>query len=85
MSNKVDYEEILEELEEYGHLDGTENGEYWLALANFYNSALNSASEDFMKILEKEILEQYNWIKENTKIVETEQVNVTKSRYIEYL
>ena len=78
-------EEMLEELEEYGHLDGTENGEYWLALANFYNWAENSASEEFMPALEKEILLNYNWIKENVRIVENEHTTTVKSKYLEYL
>lgn len=78
-------EEMLEELEEYGHLDGTENGSYWLALANFYDWAKDSGSEEFVPALEKEILLNYNWIKENVRIVESEHTTTVKSKYVEYL
>lgn len=82
---EIDYREIADELEELSSMEGTELGEYWAGLAGLHNRATDCASDEFLVALEKEMLEQYNWIKENTKIVEVEETRNVKYRSLEFL
>lgn len=60
---------LLEELEVYIQLEGTEIGECCAALRNVANN-MEYLSEDFVAAVDKELLEQLNMFKERCTITE---------------
>lgn len=55
---------IAEELQREGQYEGTEIGEWWIALGNLVPRVFDCASEDFLRAFEKELRAQYENFKE---------------------
>lgn len=77
-------EKIIEELEDYATLDGTEIGEACFLLMRLTNYP-DYVSDEFYNSLEKEIKEQLDNFKTYTQIVEFEETVITKRRELEHL
>lgn len=82
MEDKLD--EMVEFISECADLVQDENGELWSAMVDFY-PYVNDVSDNLHKAFRNEIINTYTWIKENTKIVETEETKTVKDVYLEYL
>ena len=65
---------MLEDLEMYSELDGSELGELCLALSVLYQKYPYFLSKGFKKAIEKEIKAQLDNFKDNSKIVKKEEV-----------
>lgn len=65
-------EEIIEKLQEYIDLDGTELGGGASSLIELYESYMDYLSPEFVKALKLELKDQLNNFEENCKIVERE-------------
>ncbi len=74
--------EMRVELIEAGHQEGTELGEYWLALCELFHftEMMNTELFDAYYI---EMERVYNWVKENSEWVE--EVEVVKTRKTKHL
>ena len=72
-------EQLIEQLEEYAELEGSEAGEYWSALCNLAGYAY-CMPDDFAKaVLEQVRLEVEN-IEKTMEIVEEERTYTTKTK-----
>lgn len=78
---KVDYD-VLEALREYASMEGTELGEYWNLLADTHWRA-EYGSETFQKAIEAEILEQINYIRTHTQVLEHEETKTITQKWSE--
>ena len=85
-------EEMIDELREAASCEGSELGEYWKSMIIFYEEYNKTYSEDVFGLpsklktaLEVEILEEYNFLKENFQIVEEEITTVTVVRRLNEL
>lgn len=56
--------EIIKELYELASWEGCETGDLCYTLIDIYEGCGSYASDEFQKILEKEIIDQYNYLKE---------------------
>jgi hypothetical protein len=80
---KPSYTKMVEELQEAANLDGTEIGEYWRALASLWSVSLGPGiSPPLFKALKEELANQYEFLKEDFRIVE-EMVAVKKLQHID--
>lgn len=80
---KVDYD-VLEALREYASMEGTELGEYWNLLAYTYTHLrAEYGSETFQKAIEAEILEQINYIRTHTQVLEHEETKTITRKWSE--
>jgi len=74
----TDIQAMIDELDEASTEEGTELGEYWRALCRFWRSVHYSNDPEFISIIEKEIISQYEWFKENFTWIEHEEINCDK-------
>lgn len=65
-------EEIIEKLQKYIDLDGTELGDCASSLIALYESYVDYVSPKFLRALELELKDQLNNFEENCEIVERE-------------
>lgn len=71
------------ELEKYADLDGSELGEYCIALISVYNRR-DYASPEFETLLDEELSRQLTYFKENCEIVERTETFTRKIRDLEW-
>jgi hypothetical protein len=70
----IDIQTIIDELNEASNQEGTEIGEYWQGLCNFWQVVEYGGNHLFISEVEKEIRSQYEWFKENFTWVEQEEI-----------
>jgi len=70
----IDVETILIELDEASGAEGTELGEYWRGLCDFWDVVKYSNDVEFFNTIENEIRSQYEWFKENFTWVDREEI-----------
>jgi hypothetical protein len=79
-----DYMNIIEELEKYAKLEGSELGEALGDLCHIANYA-DYLSDVFSKAVEKEIIYQLDFLKKHTKIVTNTRTETYEYEELEWL
>lgn len=77
-----DIDEMAEELADAATLCDNELGEWWAALAGLVPHYRDGRSREFTKAVEAEITEQYECLKADFRIVETEVTRVETVRQL---
>jgi hypothetical protein len=70
--------EMIDELDEASLQEGTELGEYWRRLCRMWRVIDYSGSPDFKDSLQKEIVTQHTFLKENFTWIEYEAIDCDK-------
>lgn len=76
MNKNID--KVIEELYEASLLEGSELGDYWSTIISLYEYNTAGMSESLKQTLKKEILDQYEYYKENF-IIETREETYTRT------
>jgi hypothetical protein len=74
----ITIETIILELDTAGLSEGTEVGEYWRGLCNFWDVVKYSNDPKFISIIENEIRSQHEWMKANFTWVEHAEYHCDK-------
>jgi len=83
MSDRVVTAKVIEELTEAASLEGTEVGEYWGLLVDLWLRARDAGSDKFLAALKEELLEQYDYLHEEYRLVEEERVERRKVKVLQ--
>lgn len=78
----MNIEEAIEHLKEVSPYEGTEAGETWDYLIRIWESYRDYVSDAFRTILEREIIDQALYAKQNYVIEETETVYRNKIKHL---
>lgn len=80
---REELDQVIEELQEYIDLDGTEAGDCAESLVDLYNSYMDYVNPEFLAALQKEIRDHLKGFKENCEIVEEEETRtITETRKV---
>jgi hypothetical protein len=85
MSLTEEIEDKAEELAEMARLDGTENGEWWAALAGMRRFLHYGATDRFIKAWTAEVKAEHKRLKRDFEVTETVQEVKRTVRTLEFI
>ena len=82
MTQADELRKLATELGEYAMIEGTELGQYLTNLCNLVNDEL-MMSPEFLEAYERELLNELDFMKTNTKIIETTEVQTITHKILD--